>query len=49
MSDNSSGGTFIELTASIVSAYVSNNSVPAQDLSALIDQVRGSPAGSRVS
>src|SRR2546428_3435409 len=39
MSDNSSGGTFIELTASIVSAYVSNNSVPAQDLSVLIDQV----------
>jgi predicted transcriptional regulator len=36
---NSSGGTFIELTASIVSAYVSNNPVPAQDLSALIDQV----------
>jgi len=39
MSDNSSGGTYIELTASIVSAYVSNNSVPAQDLSALINQV----------
>jgi len=38
MSDNS-GGTYIELTASIVSAYVSNNSVPAQDLSALINQV----------
>ncbi|HEY7297684.1 MAG TPA: MucR family transcriptional regulator [Xanthobacteraceae bacterium] len=39
MGANSSGGTFIELTASIVSAYVSNNSVPAQELSALIDQV----------
>jgi len=39
MSDNSSGGTYIELTASIVSAYVSNNSVPTQDLSALINQV----------
>jgi predicted transcriptional regulator len=39
MSDNSSGGTFIELTATIVSAYVSNNSVPAHDLSSLIDQV----------
>jgi predicted transcriptional regulator len=39
MSDNASGGTFIELTATIVSAYVSNNSVPAHDLSALIDQV----------
>ena len=39
MSDTSSGGIFIELTASIVSAYVSNNSVPSHDLSALIDQV----------
>ena len=39
MSDNSSGGTFIELTAEIVSAYVSNNSVPSSDLSALINQV----------
>jgi predicted transcriptional regulator len=39
MSDNSSGGTFIKLTASIVSAYVSNNTVPAHDLSSLIDQV----------
>jgi predicted transcriptional regulator len=39
MSENASGGTFIELTAEIVSAYVSNNSVPAGDLSALINQV----------
>jgi MucR family transcriptional regulator, transcriptional regulator of exopolysaccharide biosynthesis len=39
MNDNTSGGTFIELTASIVSAYVSNNSVPASDLPALIGQV----------
>jgi predicted transcriptional regulator len=39
MSDNTSGGTFIELTASIVSAYVSNNSVPSSDLPALIGQV----------
>jgi predicted transcriptional regulator len=39
MADNQSGGTFIELTAEIVSAYVSNNSVPAGDLSALINQV----------
>jgi len=31
--------TFIELTASIVSAYVSNNSVAAADLPALIAQV----------
>ena len=39
MSDNTSGGTFIELTASIVSAYVSNNSVPTTELPALIGQV----------
>jgi predicted transcriptional regulator len=39
MSDNTPGGTFIELTASIVSAYVSNNSVPSSDLPALIGQV----------
>ena len=37
MAGNSS--TFIELTASIVSAYVSNNPVPAAELSALIGQV----------
>src|SRR3954447_22872395 len=36
MSERMAGGTFIELTASIVSAYVSNNSVPAADLPALI-------------
>ena len=39
MSGTSSGSTFIELTAEIVSAYVSNNSVPSSDLSALINQV----------
>jgi len=39
MSNTTSGATFIELTATIVSAYVSNNSVPASDLPALIDQV----------
>src|SRR2546421_7077898 len=39
MSVNSSGSTFIELTAEFVSAYVSNNPVPAGDLSALINQV----------
>jgi predicted transcriptional regulator len=39
MAENASGGTFIELTAEIVSAYVSNNSVPAGDLSMLINQV----------
>jgi predicted transcriptional regulator len=39
MTGTSSGSTFIELTAEIVSAYVSNNSVQAGDLSALINQV----------
>jgi predicted transcriptional regulator len=39
MNENSSGTSHIELTASIVSAYVSNNPVAAQDLSALINQV----------
>jgi len=33
--------SFIELTANIVSAYVSNNPVPAAELSALIGQVHG--------
>lgn len=33
--------TFIELTASIVSAYVGNNPVPAAELPALIQQVHG--------
>ena len=39
MADNTSGGSYIELTAAIVSAYVSNNSVQAGDLSSLIGQV----------
>jgi predicted transcriptional regulator len=39
MTDSSSGERYIELTASIVSAYVSNNPVAANDLPALIDQV----------
>jgi predicted transcriptional regulator len=39
MSDNTSGVGFIRLTADIVSAYVSNNSVPSADLPALIGQV----------
>ncbi len=47
MSDNIPGGKFIELTAEIVSAYVSNNSVPSGDLPALIGQVHS--ALSRVS
>ena len=33
------GSDFIELTADIVSAYVSNNSVPASDLPSLISDV----------
>jgi len=32
-------GEFIQLTAQIVSAYVSNNTVPAGDIPALINQV----------
>ena len=39
MSDDTSGGNFIALTAEIVSAYVSNNSVSAGELPALINQV----------
>ncbi len=39
MSDTPAGGSFIELTANIVSAYVSNNSVAATDIPALINQV----------
>ncbi|MDB5649976.1 MAG: transcriptional regulator, MucR family [Hyphomicrobiales bacterium] len=39
MSDDSNQGSFIELTADIVSAYVSNNSVPASDLGSLISDV----------
>lgn len=40
MSDTNSK-SFIELTASIVSAYVGNNPVPAAELPALINQVHG--------
>ena len=39
MSDSTSGNNYIELTAEIVSAYVSNNSVSAGELPALINQV----------
>ena len=39
MSDNTANGNFIELTAEIVSAYVSNNTVPAGEISSLINQV----------
>ncbi len=39
MADNPGDSSFITLTANIVSAYVSNNSVPSADIPALISQV----------
>jgi MucR family transcriptional regulator, transcriptional regulator of exopolysaccharide biosynthesis len=39
MRENMADGHFIQLTAQIVSAYVSNNAVPAADIPALINQV----------
>ena len=39
MSDGKDNSPFIGLTANIVSAYVSNNSVAAADIPALINQV----------
>ncbi len=39
MNDTSPTNNFIELAADIVSAYVSNNSVPAAELPALINDV----------
>lgn len=47
MSDTALSSNYIELAADIVSAYVSNNSVSAADLPALINDVHG--ALSRVS
>ena len=44
MSDIPQGGKFIELTANIVSAYVSNNTVPSADIPALISQVHSALA-----
>ena len=41
MTDVSGSENFIELAADIVSAYVSNNSVPATELPALINDVHG--------
>jgi predicted transcriptional regulator len=41
MSENTGGANYIELTAEIVSAYVSNNPVPAGDMPGLINQVHG--------
>ena len=37
--NNDASGSFIELTADIVSAYVSNNSVSAGEIASLINQV----------
>jgi predicted transcriptional regulator len=39
MSETSNSNSYIELAAYIVSAYVSNNSVPASDLPSLINEV----------
>jgi len=39
MTDSAADGNYIELTAEIVSAYVSNNTVPAAEISSLINQV----------
>jgi MucR family transcriptional regulator, transcriptional regulator of exopolysaccharide biosynthesis len=39
MSDTTASSGFIELTADIVSAYVSNNTVAAGDIASLISQV----------
>lgn len=39
MNETSSTNSYIELAADIVSAYVSNNSVPASDLPSLINEV----------
>ena len=39
MSDSTANGNYIELTATIVSAYVSNNTVSASEIPALINQV----------
>jgi len=39
MTDTPANGNYIELTAEIVSAYVSNNTVPASEIPGLINQV----------
>jgi predicted transcriptional regulator len=41
MSESATSPNYIELSADIVSAYVSNNSVPAADLPALLASVHG--------
>jgi predicted transcriptional regulator len=47
MTDTTASGNYIELTAEIVSAYVSNNTVSASEIPGLINQVHA--ALSRVS
>ena len=42
MSDTSSSNAYIELTTEIVSAYVSNNSLPTAEVPALIEAIYGS-------
>ena len=44
MTDTAASGNFIELTAQIVSAYVSNNTVPAAEIPGLINQVHAALA-----
>ena len=44
MSDTTADGNYIELTAEIVSAYVSNNTVPASEIPSLINQVHAALA-----
>jgi predicted transcriptional regulator len=39
MTENAASSNYIELAADVVSAYVSNNSVPAGDLPALIGEI----------
>jgi predicted transcriptional regulator len=39
MSESTGNGNYIELTAEIVSAYLSHNTVPAGDIPSLINQV----------
>ncbi len=39
MAENSGEGSYIQLTATIVSAYVSNNTVPSAEIPNLISQV----------
>ncbi len=41
MTDDAGNANFIGLTANIVSAYVSNNTIAANDLPSLINQVHG--------